>query len=439
MTALANKPAPIAVTILRLDQVKPDPTNPRRHPSHQIKKLAAAYCEFGYINPLLVDEAGVIIAGHARWLAAERLGLTELPAIVLPGLSAAQKRALRLADNRIAADGRWDQALLANELQELIAVDYDMELTGFDAIELDGLLSPPTILGAEVDIPNVPVAPITQPGDLWQCGDHRVLCGDSRDPTNYGRVLEDRLADLIFTDVPYNLRIPGMVSGAGAKTHADFAMASGEMTEAEFSDFLLLVMQLARDHSRDGSLHYHCIDWRHIADLVIVGRQLFNALINICVWAKSNGGMGSFYRSQHEMIAVFKHGTSTHTNNVQLGRMGRNRSNLWQYPGASSFSATRQADLADHPTVKPMLMIEDAIRDATIPGDLVLDPFGGSGTTMLAAHTSKRQAALIEIDPGFVDVTLRRFQSATGTEPLLLPERLTFSQVSSERGAGPNV
>lgn len=439
MATLANSPTPIAVTVMALAQVKPDPTNPKKHSKRQVQKLAAAYSEFGYISPLLVDEQATIIAGHGRWLAAEHLGLADVPVIVIRGLSKDQKKALRIADNKIGEEGSWDAALLATDLRDLIAADYEIELTGYDAIEVDQLLAPPAVAGSEEDIPVPPETPTSALGDLWQCGDHLVLCGDSREPASFERVLQGHLADLIFTDVPYNLRIPGMVSGMGGKTHADFAMASGEMTETKFLEFLMLVMGLARDHSRDGSLHYHCIDWRHIADMVTAGRQLFDSFLNICVWAKSNGGMGSFYRSQHEMVAVFKHGPAGHTNNVQLGRLGRNRSNLWQYPGASSFSATRKSDLNDHPTVKPVAMVEDAIRDSTIPGDLVLDPFGGSGTTLLAAQATQRRAALIEIDPGFVDVILRRFQNATGVEPILLPREQRLSEKTVEGGESSDV
>jgi DNA modification methylase len=432
----ANHPIPIAVTVMPLAQVKPDPTNPKKHSKRQIQKLAAAYGEFGYLSPLVVDERSVIIAGHGRWLAAERLGLSDVPVIVLRGLSNDQKKALRIADNRIAEDGSWNPELLANELRDLIAADFDTELTGFDAIEIDRILAPPAIAGAEDDIPEVPATATTQLGDLWQCGDHRIFCGDSRDPASFEALMQGQRADLIFTDVPYNIPIPGMVSGAGAKTHANFAMASGEMSAAEFSDFLIQVMGLGREFSRDGSLHYHCIDWRHIADMVVAGRQVFDTLLNICVWAKNNGGMGTFYRSQHEMVAVFKNGKASHTNNVQLGRLGRNRSNLWQYPGASSFSVTRKADLADHPTVKPVALVADAIRDASIPGDLILDPFGGSGTTLLAAQETKRHARLIEIDPRYVDVTLRRFQRATGTKPVL---QRNFSEVTAELEESDNV
>ncbi|MHA6732455.1 ParB N-terminal domain-containing protein, partial [Devosia sp. A369] len=297
MATLTNHPAPIAVTVMALTQVKPDPTNPKKHSKRQIQKLAAAYGEFGYISPLLVDEQAMIIAGHGRWLAAERLGLADVPVIVLRGLSKDQKKALRIADNKIGEEGSWDAALLASDFRDLIAANYEIELTGYDAIEIDRLLAPPSIAGSEEDIPLPPETPTSCLGDLWQCGDHQVFCGDSREPASFEYLLQGQLADLVFTDVPYNLRIPGMVSGAGAKTHTDFAMASGEMSEAEFAAFLLLVMGLARDHSRNGSLHYHCIDWRHIADMVLAGRQLFDSFLNICVWAKSNGGMGSFYRS----------------------------------------------------------------------------------------------------------------------------------------------
>lgn len=237
MTKHVNHPHPIAVTVKPLAQIKPDPTNPKKHPKRQVQKLAAAYAEFGFISRLLVDEAGVIIAGHGRWLAAERLGLTDVLVIVFPGLSNEQKKALRIADNKIGEDGRWDADLLANDFRDLIAANFEIELTGYDSIEIDRLLAPPPVAGSEEEIPLPPEDPTSRSGDLWQCGDHRVFCGDSREPASFERLLQGHLADMVFTDVPYNLRVPGMVSGKGAKTHGNFAMASGEMSEDEFMAF----------------------------------------------------------------------------------------------------------------------------------------------------------------------------------------------------------
>jgi DNA modification methylase len=408
--------------------------NPRHHGKQQVNRIAASIREFGFTNPVLVDEHMELIAGHGRHAAALLEGLTSIPAIIVSGLSSAQKKALRIADNRIAEQSTWSAELLAGELKDLLSLDFDIELTGFDSIELDGLLTGDAE-GAEEEPPigAPPATPVSRIGDLWGLGGHRLFCGDACLHSSYQAVLDGRVVDMVITDVPYNVPIAGNVSGLGRNKHGEFAMASGEMSTEQFREFLRITLGLARDASRDGSLHYVFIDWRSVADLVVLGRELFSELKNIVAWVKPNGGMGAFYRSQHELIAVFKHGHGRHVNNVQLGRLGRYRSNVWQYPGASGFSSSRAKDLEDHPTVKPVRLVADAIRDATSPGDLVLDPFGGAGTTLLAAEQVGRHAALIEIEPRYVDVTLRRFAEQANAEPVLLPERVPLSEVRRER------
>jgi len=406
--------------------------NPRHHDRNQVERLAASIREFGFTNPVLVDEDNCLIAGHGRLAAARVVGLTKVPIVRVIGLSAAQARALRIADNRLAERSAWSPKLLSLELEALIEMDFDMELTGFDTIELDGLVSDDGEQAEEeAPCPAPPSTPVSRTGDLWLCGEHRIICGDARDREAYVSLTDGKLADLVITDVPYNVAIRGNVSGSGR--HQEFAMASGEMTIERFMEFHQQTLGNARDASRDGSLHYVFIDWRSVADLIRLGRELFTELKNVIAWVKPNGGMGSFYRSQHELIAIFKHGTAAHVNNIQLGRLGRHRTNVWQYPGASGFSKTRGKDLADHPTVKPIKLVADAIRDASASGDLILDPFGGAGTTMLAAHRVKRRAALIEIDPAYVDVSLRRFHEATGIEPVLAETGAFLSDVREQR------
>lgn len=411
--------------------------NPRTHSRQQVRKIARSIAEFGFVNPILIDESNVIIAGHGRRLAAEQLGLSHVPTIQLRGLSDAQKRTLRIADNRLPEQSRWDEALLAEELGSLLATDLDLQLTGFDPIDLDRILTPKLSAGEDDEVlPKPPKRPVARVGDLWQCGDHLVACGDARDPDVYQKILCGRKADLVFGDPPFNVPVAGHVSGRGRTKHREFAMASGEMCASEFEAFLTTTLSLARDHSRDGALHFVCMDWRSIGRLLAVGDQLSLSLLNLCVWVKPNGGMGSLYRSQHELVAVFKHGRAPHINNVQLGRSGRYRSNVWQHPGGSSFSSVRDQDLRDHPTVKPLTLVADAIRDASKPGDLVLDPFGGSGTTLMAAETTGRKAAIIEICPAFIDVSLRRYERRTWQQPLLLPEQKPFPLVEAERLGG---
>lgn len=429
-----RKRSELEYAVLPIAALQEFANNPRHHSKQQVRRLASSIDEFGFTNPILVDEANELIAGHGRIAAAKLLELTEVPVIRIRSLTPAQKRALRIADNRLAERSTWSMDLLAKELKDIINLEFDVELTGFDAIEVDGIVTiEPASAEEEGPIKPPPQQAVTKSGDLWQLGEHRILCGDSRETSCYERLLEGALADMVITDVPYNVPINGHVSGLGKNTHAEFAMASGEMTPEQFNRFLQLVLGRARDSSRDGSLHYVFIDWRSIADLVSVGRDLFAELKNVICWVKPNPAMGSLYRSQHELIAVFKHGRAKHVNNVQLGRMGRNRSNVWQYPGASGFSKSRQKNLEDHPTVKPIRLVADAIRDVTKPGDLVLDPFGGAGTTLLAADQVGRRGALIEIEPRYVDVTLRRFQEQTGTEARLLPELIPLNTVRAQR------
>ena len=416
-----------------INSVKRYERNARRHSRLQIRAIIKSVQANGLVNPPLVDEFGVLIAGHGRLEAAIQLGMTEVPVIRISGLTEAQKRALRIADNRIAERSTWDEALLKVELQSIIELDYDVEQTGFELIEVDRIVSSDAEpLEDEPEIPPPPQKPISRIGDLWRCNESWILCGDARDNNAYVRVLAGTLAGQVITDFPYNVKIANNVSGLGKRTHCEFAMASGEMSPTEFYNFLMVVIKSTRDHSRDGSIHYYFMDWRSIATLVMAGMELFNELKNILVWAKSSPGMGSLYRSQHELIAVFKHGTAPHINNIQLGRMGRNRSNLLQYPGAAGFSMLRDT-LEDHATPKPIKLIADLIRDTSNVGDMVLDPFGGSGSTLLAAEQLDRRAALIEIEPRFVDVTLRRFQEATGIEPVLMPEGTPLSAVRRQR------
>lgn len=426
--------AQIQFETVPLTSLRPYARNARHHSRRQVKAIAAGMAEFGITNPPLVDEVSEIIAGHGRFEAAQLLKLTTIPIIRISGLSDVQKRALRLADNKLALDSVWNLELLSAELADLTRTDFDITLTGFETIEIDKLTTPSLgIQEPDNPLPELPADPVSREGDLWALGDHLLSVGDARDGSVHRKLLGSKLADMVITDPPYNVPISGHVCGKGRISHDEFRMASGEMSKTEFRAFLTTALSQARDVSRDGSLHYVFADWRMIGLLTALGEDLFSSLMNIAVWAKSNSGMGSFYRSQHEMVAIFKNGTAPHVNNIQLGRMGRHRSNVWQYPGASGFSRTRKQDLSDHPTVKPVALVADAVRDATKPGDLVLDPFGGSGTTLIAAELTQRRAALIEIEPKYADVTLRRFQAHTGVEPMLLPDRTPFSLACAER------
>jgi DNA modification methylase len=364
-----------------------------------------------------------------------------VPTVQLEHLSEAQVRAYVIADNQLAACAGWDRDLLAIELQELaeIDLDFDLEVLGFETAELDLLIgggagdaeSDPADAWGGLD----PDAPrVSRPGDLWRIGLHRLLCADALDRASYDRLLGGQKAQLVFVDPPYNVRIEGHVSGLGRVRHGEFAMASGEMSPAEFTAFLKDALSHHAAHSRDGALHFVCMDWRHAGELLAASRPVYSEIKNLCVWVKTNAGMGSLYRSQHELVYVFKVGTAPHINNVELGRHGRSRSNVWRYAGVNSFGNGRDEALAVHPTVKPVRLVADAILDGSRRGDLVLDGFAGSGTTLLAAERTGRIGAGLEIDPRYVDAALRRIAEHAGLEAVLAASGQTFAEVAAERG-----
>lgn len=344
------------VTYAPPSAIKPRPSNPRRHSKRQIKQLAASIREFGFVNPVLVDEENVLIAGHGRLVAAQMAGLELVPVIQLAGLTDAQKSALMVADNKLAENATWDPELLTATLRDLVDINYDVELTGFDTGDIDKLLRftdgpGPADDADEVAEPDRELPAVSRQGDTWVLGEHRLHCGDALQAASYEAVLGGDKAQMVFTDPPYNVQIDGHASGLGETRHRDFAMASGEMSEAEFIAFLKASTSLMARFSENGSLHFVCIDWRHLYELLAATREVYAEQKNLCVWSKSNAGMGSLYRSRHELIPVFKNGRAPHINNVELGRRGRHRSNVWEYPGASSFGKTRDEDLQAHPTV----------------------------------------------------------------------------------------
>jgi DNA modification methylase len=417
-------------------ELVPYKNNPRTHSKNQIRQIARSIEEFGFTNPVLIDRGGNIIAGHGRVKAAENLGLERVPTLCLEDMTEKQKRAYIIADNRLAENADWDEELLALEFEELLHLDIDLTLTGFDMGEIDLIIgndeAPQDEEEVELPSPSDPV--VTRPGDLWLCGHHRVLCGNALKRSSYKRLMDGSAADLIFTDPPYNVPIDGHVSGKGAIKHNEFAMASGEMSRDEFEAFLEKVCGNLVQASRPGSLHFQCMDWRHLQELLHAAEKHYTEFKNLCVWNKNNAGMGSLYRSRHELVLLFKNGTVPHINNVALGKYGRHRSNVWSYPGVNTFGKGRMDQLSLHPTVKPVAMIADAILDCSNPGDLVLDPFLGSGSTLLAAERTGRECRGMEIDPIYVDVVLRRFEAATGTEPVHAKTGLSVRELSLERG-----
>ncbi|MDG1287388.1 MAG: DNA methyltransferase [Rickettsiales bacterium] len=426
-------PRKLKAVYREIGALKPYHQNARTHSPKQIRQIAKSIEQFGFNNPILIDEKNGIVAGHGRLEAAKLLKLTEVPTIQLSHLTPELARAYMLADNRIAEESGWDKGILTIEFQGLADLDlgFDLDTTGFEMAEIDLLID-----GEEADtsdpadeVPELEEKAITQFGDIWQLGENRLLCADALEAESYQALMQDEKADMVFTDPPYNVAIDKHVCGNGKIKHREFAMASGEMSESQFVDFLHTSCSNLRDYSRDGSLHYICMDWRHIYELLQAAKPVYHSLHNICVWNKDNGGMGSMYRSKHEFVVVFKHGNEPHLNNIELGKHGRYRTNVWDYAGVNSF-AGNQSDLAMHPTVKPVRMVADAIKDCTKRGQLVLDPFAGSGTTLIAAEKSGRIARCIELDPLYCDTIIRRWQDYTGQEVAHVNSDKTFNQLN---------
>ncbi len=428
------------VSYQRISDLKPYDRNARTHTRKQILQIAASIGEFGWTNPVLIDGEGRIIAGHGRVAAADMLGIDEVPTILLEGMTEAQKRAYVIADNRLAELAGWDEEVLAIELQALgeIDLDFDLEVTGFETAEIDLLIESLDESGSEDEADAIPeidetAPPVSRLGDLWRLGRHRLLCADATKAESYERLMTVERARMVFTDPPYNVPIDGHVCGLGSVKHAEFAMASGEMSVGQFTAFLETVFGHLATNSADGSLHFVCMDWRHVFELMSAARGVYSEFKNLCVWNKTNGGMGSLYRSKHELVFVYKNGKAPHVNNVELGRHGRYRTNVWDYAGVNSLGANRLDELAMHPTVKPVALVADAIKDCSRRGDIVLDAFGGSGTTIIAAERTGRSGYALELDPKYVDVTIERFRQLTGEEAVHDETGLTFADLKAWR------
>lgn len=435
--------ADLSVTYQSPTSLKPQDRNARTHSAKQIRQIADSIRRFGFANPVLVDGNNRIVAGHGRVEAAKLLNLDPVPTIRLQDMTEAEVRAYIIADNKLAENAGWDLELLGVELTDLssLDLDFDLTITGFETAEIDLLIGEP---GGPADAPDpaddVPVvdektAAISRPGDLWLLGKHRLICGNATDPAVYARLLEGARAEMVFTDPPYNVPIDGHVCGLGSVKHRDFPMASGEMSSAAFTRFLSTAFGNLASSSVDGAIHYVCMDWRHMGEVIEASRSAYDELKNLCVWAKTNGGMGSFYRSQHELVFVFKSGTAPHINNVELGKYGRNRTNLWTYPGLNTFGQQRSEDLAMHPTVKPVALVSDALLDGSKRRGIVLDAFAGSGTTLIAAERTGRHGYGIELDPKYVDVAIERFRTHAGVEAVHAETGLTFAALQELRAA----
>jgi DNA modification methylase len=407
-----------AIETIPIDQLQPWPRNARIHSRKQIRQIAHSIRRFDFVNPVLIDGDNRVLAGHGRVEAARELGMSSVPWLRVDHMSAAEKRAYVLANNKLALNAGWDEALLALELKELMAADLDfsVDITGFSIAEVDqvieGIVASEQGDPADDLLPGPGAAPPRcQEGDLWALGPHRLVCGDALDLKVVAALMDGQKAEMAFTDPPYNVAIQGNVSGIGKVRHGEFAMATGEMTQEEFTRFLSSAFANVVAHSVDGSIHFVCMDWRHVGEILEAGATNYAELKNLIVWVKDNGGMGTFYRSRHELIFAFKNGDAPHVNSFELGQHGRYRTNVWEYRGLNTRKSGRLDELALHPTVKPVAMIADAIKDVSHRGGLVLDLFAGSGSTLIAAHKTARRARLCELDPVYCDRIIRRWET----------------------------
>ncbi len=418
-----------------ISDLKPYPNNVRSHSDASISRLADAIAEFGFVVPIVIDQEDTVVAGHGRLEAAKRLKMQTVPTIRADHLTPAQVKAYRIADNKLAELSSWDEDALRIEFAELMDLslagdlDFDLGITGFEIPEIDIIIGGNPVADAPESALAVDrnAAAVTRHGDLWNLGDHRIYCSDALEAASFDAVLDGSAPRMVFADAPYNVPVNGHVRG-GEAGHREFAMASGEMSVSEFRAFLEAFITHLAERLVKGGIVMLCMDWRHIEELIAAGKAQGFDLINLCVWNKTNGGMGSLYRSKHELVAIFKKPGAAHINNVALGKHGRNRTNVWDYAGVNTFGAGREPDLADHPTVKPTALVADAIMDVSHRGDIVLDCFGGSGSTLLAAERTGRKARLIELDPVYVDVTIRRWQEMTGEKAVHAESGETWDQ-----------
>lgn len=418
----------------RPEHLHPWPNNPRTHSDKQLAKLKASIQKFGFTAPVLIDEKGVILSGHGRVQAAKQLALATIPTVVITGLTEAEKRAYVIADNKIAHLSGWDEGLLKSEIAILMQEEFEIETTGFSTAEVDLMFDDlPAQAGDDLQGEDLSVPSVTLPGDLWQLGDHRLLCGNALEAEAYKVLLQGEQAQVVVTDPPYNVPIDGHVCGNGKVKHKEFAMASGEMSPAEFTAFLTTAFSHLHAACQDGAITYLFMDWRHNREVQAAAEPLFGPLRQLCVWVKDNGGMGTFYRSQHELVFVYKKSDAPHINNFELGQHGRYRTNVWNYPGVNTFRGKGHALLALHPTVKPVGLIADVLRDCSHREGIVLDPFAGSGTILIAAERTGRRARAMEFDPTYVDVCIQRWQRITGKEASLVATGQTWEQVRQAR------
>lgn len=435
-TRLIELMAKTEITVVALTSIHPNPKNTKKHGARQTHLIAKNIEAFSFHTPIITDEAGMILCGHGRYQAARLLGLDRVPTIILRGLSEHEKQALAISDNRLPQLGEYDLPLISQTIAQLYELDleFDPSILGYDTVEIDNNLcgAPAKSKPDRADQCEHPAAAqraVSRIGDVWLCGAHKVTCGDALSNDTYDALMGHELAQTVFQDPPYNVRIKGHVSGRSGVR--EFTEAHGEMTSEQFTEFLGSSFAKTRRYVLDGAVIFICMDWRHLVELQQAAEPVFGSPKNLIVWVKNNGGMGTFYRSQHEFILPFVAGDAPPINNFGLGAKGRYRTNVWQYPGLSSFGRGRDDTLAMHPTVKPVALVADALMDCSHRRGIVLDPFGGSGTTMIAAERTGRVARLIEIDPLYCDVIVRRWEKFTGQQATLAGSDQTFRNIQT--------
>jgi DNA modification methylase len=430
----------VEVVWRKVADLKLQSRNSRKHTPKQIRQIGGSIKAFGFNVPVLIDRNSNVIAGHGRILACLLLGITDVPTICLEHLTESQIHAFMIADNRLAETSAWDDRLLAEQLKELslVDLDFDLEATGFEMGEIDLRIESLSADAAEEDPADTPQIenagpPVSRSGDLWKLGSNLISCGNALDAAVFRTLLGKQKAAMAFIDPPYNVPIQGNVSGLGKIHHREFAMAHGEMSDDEFADFLTDAFMLLVRYSAPGSIHFICSDWRHLLQMLTAGFVAYSECKNVCVWEKDTAGMGSLYRSAHELVFVFKNGNAPHRNNIRLGEFGRNRTNVWHYPGGIGLRTSEEGNLlALHPTPKPVKLIADAIMDCSARGDIVLDSFLGSGSTVIAAEKTGRRCFGVEIDPIYVDVIIRRWQTFTGKQAVNSLSGRSFEELARE-------
>ncbi|HEX3918853.1 MAG TPA: DNA methyltransferase [Caulobacteraceae bacterium] len=407
----------LRIEYVPITDLRPAGRQARHHNARQLAAIKKSISQFGFIDPVVTYSYQRILAGNARIEVAKSLGMTTIPCVAVDHMSPEEQRAYVLADNRLAELGSWNKEVLALELEELATFDLDfsLDVTGFSLPEIEAIrFGVGDADPGDDDIPEAKPESVSRLGDVWRLGDHRLLVGSATDPAAVARLLSGDEVRVVFTDPPYNVPVEGHVTSS--RGHGEFVQASGEMSDAEFTSFLTQVMEASAAALCDGGIAFVCMDWRHMTNVLAAAEAAGLAQINHCVWDKGSPGMGSLYRSQHELVFVLKKGKAAHLNAVQLGKNGRNRSNVWSYPGVSGFGADKARERAMHPTVKPLALVKDALLDVSNKGDLVLDLFGGSGTTLMAAEKSGRRCRMMELDPKYADVIIRRWEALSGKE-----------------------